>query len=477
MDDTTARQTTGWTGLLDRPWHTLAGSRLTVVLLVWVAVVLSLSAVVPQAPPHIEDPLVRSQWLANVPANARPVVERLQVFGVFNLLDSAWLRLPLALLLAHAMVMLAHLSPAIWRRMGWSSRRPPGDSTADSPVDLPGKSLRLDRAWPGPVEHVGRQVINRLEKAGYRVLLRQDREGFVAWRWRWGWLGLAGVYLGLGLASAGLILTGWLGQVREIILEPGNPAPLSAPDAPSLVLDEVTGVGRDPIHPTTGLASMRLLTGVGESRRLVFPLHHSRLLRGTWLTLVDLRPVAEVTAVDTKTGEHALLRPFAARTSSQERVRLPLAEDPEARFVGIPAQNVTLRVDYQPDAERPATPAFSLSLFQGSETLPSQSALLVSGDEVTLGEMRYLVVFDYDAILRGHSTLWWVMVAVGWGVTALSFSLLAVITPVYVRGQVTAEGEAKAKGCRVTLTVEALGDEQRLRRLRQELRACLENRA
>ena len=107
MNDAATPLATDLVGLLDRLWRLLAGPRLTVILLVWVAVVLALSALVPQAPPGIEDPTVRSQWLADVPISARPTVERLQPFGVFNLLDSIWLRLPLALLLAHTLVTLA----------------------------------------------------------------------------------------------------------------------------------------------------------------------------------------------------------------------------------------------------------------------------------------------------------------------------------------------------------------------------------
>jgi hypothetical protein len=140
MDDLAARKTTGWAGFLDRLWYTLAWSRLTVISFVWVAVVLGLSTVIPQAPPHVEDPLVRSQWLASVPMNARPMVERLQTFGVFSLLDSVWLRLPLALLLAHVLVVLADLGPAVWRRVGWLFHSSSENSTGGIPKVTPSES-------------------------------------------------------------------------------------------------------------------------------------------------------------------------------------------------------------------------------------------------------------------------------------------------------------------------------------------------
>jgi hypothetical protein len=526
MDDLAVRRTTGWVGLLDRLWYTLAWPRLTVILLVWVAVILGLSTVIPQAPPHIEDPIVRSQWLASVPANARPVVERLQTFGVFNLLDSIWLRLPLALLLAHVLVVLADLGPAVWRRVGGlfrsSSEDSPGGVPRVDPIEswgdeacLLGKSFRLERDWPEPTESVGHQVISRLEKSGYRVLVgaeypsgsrkgqNESRQNFVASRLRWSWLGLVGIYLGLGLVTAGLVLVGWLGRVQEMNLEPDNPTPLPMADAPTLVLDEVavagtappmpgtgapvpgTGAARDgdPTSPATGVASMLILTEVGESQRLTLKLHSSRLFRGVWLTLVDLRPVAEVAAVDAETGESVLLQPFSAHTPSQERIRLPLTENPEARFVGVPSKNVTLQVDYQAGTQyppgpqmgegetQPSVPVFSLSLFRGAEARPSYSISLPDGGEKTFDGVRYQVALDYDVLLRANSTLSWLVVAAGWGATALSFFVLAVAPPAYIRGQVKVKEEkTKVKSSRVILMVEVLGDEQRLR---QELRALV----
>ncbi len=537
MNDVAERRTTDWARLLDRLWRILAWPRLTVILLVWVAVILMLSAVMPQAPLHIEDPVVRSQWLSRAPINARPVIERLQAFGIFNLLNSAWLRLPLVLLLAQALVMLADWSPTIWDRVrrprylssedpslgnpyarwrrtlrSWLARPQGGLRSDDRTLDEAsqpacgeqggrafgelgnqapgevrslGRSFRFDRDWSESVEQVIQKLIGRLGEAGYRIWSPRGRytsdqgeAGFIAWRWRWSWWGLAGIYLGLGLASAGLILAGWLGQVQEVNLAPDDPMSLPLVGAPNLVLDDVTATGNDPMNPAAGVASMRLLTGVGESQRLTLGLHTSRLFQGMWLTLTALRPVAEVTAVDVETGENVLLQPFSPRALAQERVRLPLTGEPEMRFVGVPSQNSTLRVDYQANAgyrlsprgakegDQRLRPAFSISFFRGAEVDPSQSGPLDDGDEVTFDGVRYRLAFDYDALLRTNSTLWWVAAGLGWGMTALSFILLIVASPVYVQGNV----EATGKGSRVTLTGDALGNEEWLRR---ELRSII----
>ena len=462
MDDSVTQQTAGWTGLLDRLWRTGASPRFTVVLFVWLVLVLTLSLVVPQAPPHLEDPLVRSQWLASVPMSARPVVERLQTLGLFDLLASGWLRLPLALMLAHALVMLAHLGPATWQ---WVIRPSFADNATQTlQFNTLGRWPPFQQDWPEPVEHVGQHLAHRLEKLGCRVLWASDRQNFVAWRWRWSWLALMGAYLGLGLSALGVILAGWLGQVQEITLEPDTPTRLSISGAPSLVLDRVTAPGRDPLQPTRGLASLQLVAEVGESRRLTLPLHHSRWLRGSWLTLVALKPVVEVTALDTDTGQPVLLQPFSAHAPQQERVRLPLTDRPEARFVGIPSENATLRVDYRPGIAGKPVPAFQLLLFQGAEASPSRTLSLPNGGGETVGGIHYRVILDYNPVLRVHSGLWWLMTTVGWGIAALSFVCLMVTPPLCVWGQVTPRGKSGKGGSQVTLMVEALGDRPRLRR-------------
>jgi hypothetical protein len=146
--------------------------------------------------------------------------------------------------------------------------------------------------------------------------------------------------------------------------------------------------------------------------------------------------------------------------------------DPETRFVGVPSRNVTLHVNYAggaPEGQGQAThpgEAFSLSFFRGAEATPTYLASLHSGDTVTFDGVGYRVVFDYDAGVRLNSRLWWVAVAVGWGMTALSLAMLIVAPPVYAQAGLL----ATAEGSRVRLTVDVLGDEQRRHR---ELRALV----
>ncbi len=74
--------------------------------------------------------------------------------------------------------------------------------------------------------------------------------------------------------------------------------------------------------------------------------------------------------------------------------------------------------------------------------------------------VRYLVTLGYDATLRMNRALWWIAVAAGWGVVALSFIALVVAPPVYIQGSI----KSAEKGGQVSLTVDILGDEQRRHR-------------
>jgi hypothetical protein len=469
VNDSVPSQTVSRVNPLDRLWRILASPRLTVVLLVWVAVALAIDTVIPQAPPQVADPIVRSQWLATLPIGIRPAIERLYSFGLFGFLDLFWLRLPLALLLAHALVVLADRGPAIWHRL----RRPSRE------VDSFGKSFQLERDWPQPAEPARLYLLGRLERASYHIFSTQndeapqeERQKFIAQRWRWSWLGLAGLYLGLALSSAGLILAGWLGEVQELNLAPDDPTPLTvgATSGPSLVLQTVEASGADPLRPANGLVVVRHSSGVGESQDLVLRLNTGRVWRGRWVTLAELRPMAEVTVEEVETGQSLLLQPFLPRSSAQERVRLPLTGNPDARFVSVPSPNVTLHVDYQ-DHEGPVQrngqyPAFSVSFYRGAESTPSQIDSLRDGQTVEADGLRYTVTFGYDATLRVNSTLWWILVALGWAVTATSIIALVLASPVYARISVESDGE----GSRVSLMVDTIGDEGRRHR---ELRALV----
>jgi hypothetical protein len=449
-------QSTSVVRLLDRLWCVMSTMRLTAVLLVWLAAVIVLGVLIPQSPYHMDAPLARSQWLSSIPRQAWPLVEWLQPLGVFNLLNTAWLWLPMALLFAHALVVMAAWVPTAWRR-AITPLSEPARARAEMPI--PGRSFRLTILRDEPGMCTGQPIIEHLKQIGYGVLADEDVQRFTAWRWRWGWLVLVCVYAGLALTALGLILQGGLGQTHEINLEPGNVTPLPGMATINLVLDDVTAVGGNPLNPAVVSATLRTFTELGGVQSFTLGIHRSRLLHGMWLTMLDARPVVVVAVTDTQSGESLLLQPFVARAAPQERVRLPLAESPDARFAGVPSRNVTLRVDYPVASGQLAATPFSVSFFRGVETDPSFTASLKDGEETTFDGARYRVSLDYDIHTRMHVGLWWLVVAVGGAIVVLCSCLLTARQPVWVR----AYAETGTKGCQVTLVVDTLADERMLR--------------
>jgi hypothetical protein len=144
-----------------------------------------------------------------------------------------------------------------------------------------------------------------------------------------------------------------------------------------------------------------------------------------------------------------------ARTTPQLRVRLPLSENPDARFAGVPAHNVTLRVDYVA-AGSAASPRFTLHFFRGAETAPSLVTELGDGDETSFEHVRYLVKLDHDVRLRAQVSLWWLLAAAGWTIVAASAVLLALVRPIWIHGRIV----SGARAPRLMVLVDALAGER-----------------
>lgn len=454
-----ADNSAGGARLLDGLWRLVAGPRVTLLVLLWLCSIIGLTLVVPQSP-YSEDPLIRSQWLSSAPRELWPLIERLQPLGVFHLPTSVWLRLPLCVMLGHSLVVLASQVPMVW----WRALNPAGRllSPPEEWVTV-GRSAWLSALSEEPGAVVTQRIACHLSNAGYRVDTDADGHRLIAWRWRWGWLATPGIYAGIVLLAAGLVFQSWLGQVHEIYLAPGAVVVVPGSESASLVLNGISNEGEDPGVPGIGLVAMLALTEDGRDQPFSLGLHRSCLLHGMWLTVLGVRPVAEVTAVDAHTGSGVLLQPFLAQAVPRLRARLPLTEDPGARFAGVPSQNVTLRVDYAAGADTPAE-RVSVSFFRGVEADPRLVVELVPGQDATFDGVRYQVALGQDVAVRVTLGMWWSLAMLGWAMIAGGCGLLVVGRPVWMRSLTVSE----SRGCRVMALVDTLADERVSDRLVRE---------
>lgn len=438
-------------------WRLLTRPQLTVALLVWLAVIVAFSQLVPQFPRHVEDPLVRSQWLSGIPAAIWPLVERLEPLGIFNLLGSVWLRLPLVLLLAHALVVVVHRSAWAWRSVRWLAAQAATEPWLSSQAEADGL-IRVNLSCRSQGSVTDEDLARRLAGAGYRVRRQPDSAGLCAWRNRWSWWAAPGCYAGLALMAMGVILSSWLLQAQEISLEPGHV--VSVPGLGDLRLEQVTAGDQTSVVPDEGEIELQVIAGAQEGQPLRLRLHSSHLWRGAWLTARGIEPMAEVSAFDPDTGEQLLLQPFGSHAPSQLTVRLPLAQSLDTRFVGVPACNVTLRVDYLPvSSDRPA-PSFVISFFRGTADNPQLVTAVADGETAQFDGVHYRLRLGHLAHLQVLSGLWWLLVALGWAITLLGLGWLAIAPPVLLIAQATAGTE----GGEPVLTASALGEEHALYR-------------
>ena len=429
----------------------MASPRLTLVLLLWLGCVVAFSLLIPQTAFQLEDPLQRSRWLAGVPRETWPVVEGLQPWGLFQLLSSVWLRLPLALLLAHAAVMLTASAPAAWQRT-FGSLDSPTDPLALSHL---GRQHVTTLEAARPDADVSHRLGDRLERVGYRIETYKTEEAWVGRRQAHGWLAYSGLYVGLTLVAAGLLLQGWLGQALEMNLQPGQATRLPVEGSTTLVLDGVSGPPQPGQITDVRNVTLRVIRDMGDHDSLEMPLHHSRLVQGVWLTVVNTAPVAELSATDVRTGREVLLQPLMETGPPQGRVRLPLTTNPEERFVGIPDHNLTLRVDYAP-SDATTDGQFVVQFFRGADASPEMVTETGDGSSVEFDGVRYRLDLAHNVRLRLHTGVWWISAAVGWLLVLVCTLVLATVSP----GWMVCRSLDRPRGSRLTVVTDALASEQ-----------------
>ena len=444
-------------------WRVLTSPQFTLVLLLWLSTIIGFSQIIPQPPYSLDEPLRYSQWLANMPQFLWPLVDDLRSLGFLHLRTSAWLRLPLALLLVHALAMCASALPVAWQRtrVRSESSELPKKRADETPPAL-GRPLGLAVRCAEAPEQVFSRAMQQLAQDGYAV--RNDQRAWVglAWRWHMGWWALCSVYVGLALLAVGLLLHSWLSRTYTLILQPGQTTPIPGLTAPALQLED-TYVTGDPLDPPEGAVQVRI-ADAASGDVITLPLHAGRMIEGMWWTVMDIVPMVEVTARDTHSGEQLELWSFVPAARAQLHARLSLSGEGNASFASLPAQNVTLRVGRVSDQDAPPG-HFTLSFFHGVETIPAQITTLGDGDETIFEGVRYHVSLSYDVQLRIQQGLWWGLAALGWLGVAIGGVALALRRPTWLTVQATKEAEH----CRLIIWMDTLAPQafppERLRSL------------
>jgi len=437
--------------LLGFLWRTLNNSHFTLVLLIWLSAIIGLSYIIPQPPYSLDDPLAYSQWVASIPQFLWPLVEDLRAFGLFQLRTSAWLRLPLALLLIHALVMLYRGVPVAWKRTRMHHVSPGLINDAYEVPPALGRQLGLALGRTEAPGQVFRRVMEQLAQQGFNVFSVERAYAGLAWRWHASWWAFCSVYAGLAFLAVGLLLHSWLAQASVLTLQPGQS--VSAPARKPLTLQmEAADIVGNPIDPREGVVRLRIEGVSHTSKEVALPLHTGQIVEGMWWTVVNIVPMVKVTASDAHSGEELRLWSFAPAASAQyPYARLSLLGEGNTSFASLPTQNITLRVGRATSQDAPPG-HFVLSFFRGVETTPAWVTTLGNGDEVVFEGVRYQVSISYDVQLRIQEDWWWAVAALGWLTVAVGSILLTIRRPVWLVVRAMDAGGY----CRLTTWVDTL---------------------
>ena len=409
-----------WTELL---WRGLADWRLTVVLLIWLALVAALAALLPDIPSLSDDPLVMSQWLADMPAWFWPIVTWLHATGIFPLQDSLLLRLPLVVLLCNSLVALAFWLPPAWRR--FAATRTAGTAPSDDDEIMRGFGSIFSAA--DLRDDLPAATTPALEGQGFRLAADEETGAMDAWRRQGVWLALPGLYFGLALAVLGLILSGWLGWVGDVSLQ-AEAAETFGPGAVyRLALEEVDSGSQSDLPGSAVGADVSLSSASGISHRVWLPARQGRLAGPAWLVLTEVLPAAELSARQVGTGEPILMQPLASETAPTREIRLPLNAEQAVVFAGIPAKGLTVAVERAGATDRGQR--VTLSFFRGVETSPARTLVVSDEDEILFDDTRLQIQLNYDVVMRASLGLWWLLVVGGWGMLVVSLLLLTLFPP------------------------------------------------
>ena len=405
-------------------WRGLADWRLTVLVSIWLSIVAAFAAIIPDLPSAANDPRVLSRWLADMPAQVWPVVTWLRGAGFLPIHTSLLYRLPLAVLLSHSLVAMAFWSPSCYRR-ACNGR----DDAVGKDGDEVESAFRVFRWLPST--HAS--PINATDgegqgKDGAPVEGPEYEEKRLRQRC---WLALPGMYLGLGLVSLGLLLTGWLGRASDWRLKTGSVESFGPGQSWRLTLDQVSGPAAGPSARSVPQALVTVSPPFGEPRRMVLSLNRGHLVGLSWLALVGAPPVAELSAARTGTGEPLSLYPLASPDRPDRTVRLPLSLEQGAAFAGVVGRGLMVAVE-APVADVPAA-GIGVSVLRGVETVPAYSTVVNIGDEFTFDGIQFRLGLDQEAEIRVRPGLWWLPTALGGGILVACLLLLMLLPPLRLR--------------------------------------------
>ncbi len=433
---------------LDFLWRFASSGRVTWVLLLLVALMLSLAAFFPQVPVGLDRGELERQ-LSSLEASYRDVGPFLRTLGVFTLFQSLWLRVLLALLAYNLALRLADQLLRLLR--AWRLAGAPPPVRPDLPI--------VEVAATGDLNATLAGVAGTMRPRYPLLLVGADSAPTCVYGQAGRPAAAAGFLfiLGLLLALAGLTINlavGW--RSDEIPLTVGGSAKLSF--AGGLQVTLKTGPER---------ATVAIVRADGRQAEVELARYRPARADDLWVVQLGDGPALAVRAM--RDEQPLRLQALTVGGQAGTEVRVPFRQARTEQAFALPSHNLTFRaVSYDAlPAQGVAGPVFLVEAYRGDEPTPLltklvelQAALVI--DEVVVDLRRDRFVLLTVAYLPGLS--WLVLaglflvvaaiLAVGWNYTETWVHVLFAGSQLTVVVRTAATWRSRAEARRLAQAIE-----------------------
>jgi cytochrome c biogenesis protein ResB len=394
--ETTAKSMVMARDIPDLLWRAFGSRKLTLILLAVIAIAVSCGAILPQMPAGADiGSREYDHWHAGIQARYLQWTDLLAGLGLFSVLDSLGLRLPLALL-------LLNLSVCAVEQFEAGHRLPKCSAEAFEQA-----FRRASQSRTYVVVRERQSVVASLrallEGRRYRVELDEEDQASYLSANRFfltGW-GSFVMHGGLIVALAGVVLGGRVAwREQNVALSPGQVYQIQHVRSLSVRLDDFQAELYPDGTPRAYLARLTLLQEGNEVQTGVAvpnaPFRH----RGISIYQLSHGPQVTVRALDTD-GQPISVQALAPSAILQEEATLQLGEQENEGYVAVPDQNLVLRIVFQSmlPSDGEDMPSLLVQAYRGGMTDLVHSEMLLDSASLQIESASYMVEWGHYAVL------------------------------------------------------------------------------
>jgi len=384
------------TDVLGILWRFFSSRRLTLILLTVIALVVSISAILPQIPQAIAVGSSQyGRWHAEMRAHYLQWADVFEALGLFSVYESLWFKIPLSLLILNLAVCAVERFEAAfyWPRL------------LNEEFDQVFKKASWSQRFvtSGKLNSAIDSLSALLERHRYHVEVDEvdERSYLAAWRFSWARWGSVVAHLGMIIAIIGLLVGrrfAW--REERIVLSPGETYQIQHAQSVSLRLEDFEADLYPDGAPQFYRSEVTILEQEDDVLTGVVAPNAPLTYRGMAVYQHSHGPVITIEGLDAQ-GEPISLQALAPDSALQEQASLRFSEEDNEGYAAVPAQNLILRLVFHPHqaSESGERPAFLVQAYRDgmsdlvfTETLFESASLQIEDHSYAIGWEHYAVL-------------------------------------------------------------------------------------